>query len=170
VFKKIKYLLISVATLLCGESAHAQTSSYGELQAAYLFNFAKYIKWPGESKVFAIGIFGEADIMDDLESTLKDKKVGGRTIELKIITSMEHLSEFQIVYLPESASKDLNRLKEAVIGKSILIVTEEDLIKKGAAISFIVEDDRLRFKLKRSVLAEAGLVVSEGLLRLAILL
>jgi hypothetical protein len=152
------------------EPTKAQTSSYSELQAAYLFNFAKYIKWPGELKVFTIGVYGETEMMEILQSILKEKKVGGKSIELKQINSMDALGEVQIVYLPESNSKNINSLKNAVTGKNILIVTEDDLIKKGACVSFIVEDNRLIFKLKKSALSDAGLVASEGLLRLAILL
>jgi hypothetical protein len=42
------------------------------------------------------------------------------------------------------------------------------MIKKGAMISFVVEDEKLRFKLKKASLASAGLVASDGLLKLAI--
>jgi hypothetical protein len=150
------------------ETARAQTSSYGELQAAYLFNFAKYIKWPGELPVFVVGIYGDAEIFDGLQSTLKTKKIGGRDIELREIKSLDQLAGCQIIYLPESASESLSEIRETTAGKNVLIVTEEDLIKKGATISFVVEDDRLRFKLKKSALSEAGLTATEGLLKLAI--
>jgi hypothetical protein len=79
-------------------------------------------------------------------------------------------ADCQIIYLPESSSHELSLLKGATAGRSILIVTEVDLIKKGAGISFVVEGDRLRFKLKKSILADVGLTASEGLLKLAILL
>jgi hypothetical protein len=139
-----------------------------DLQAAYLFNFAKYIKWPQESSTFVIGVYGEQEILVVLNNTLKGKKVGGKAIELKVIENTEEALQCNIVYVTGSGSKGINGLVTAMEGKNILIVTEEDLIKKGAAISFVVEDDRLRFKLKKTVLAKSGLVASEGLLKLAI--
>lgn len=153
-----------------GSKAQAQISSYGELQAAYLYNFAKYITWPTETQQFVIGVFGDAGIMGDLEITLKGKKVRGKLILLKKVTDEEELIDCNIVYLSESNSANIELLIAAVKGKSVLIVTEEDLIRKGAAISFVVSDDRLKFKLKRKILSEAGLVASDGLLKLAILL
>lgn len=154
--------------LTCGEAV-GQTSSYGELQAAYIYNFAKYIKWPMESKVFSIGIYGESEVTSELRNTLQGKKIGGDEIKVSVMSALTDLNDFHIVYLPVSNSRSINLLKEAVKGKNILIVSEEDLIKRGASISFVVEHDRLRFKLKKDSLSEAGLEASEGLLKLAIL-
>jgi len=148
---------------------YAQASSYGELQAAYLYNFAKYVKWPRDPVVFVVGVYGASDITDALENTLKGKKIAGKDIELRMLSDPHDISECHIVYVSESNSKSIALVKETVGSNSILIVTEEDLIKKGATISFVVEDDRLKFKLKKSALSNAGLTATEGLLRLAIL-
>jgi hypothetical protein len=138
------------------------------LQAAYIFNFAKYIKWPGETKIFVIGVYNDEEIMDLLKTVLSEKKIGGRAIELKMLTKPEDLNGCNIVYVPEGGSRNVNDLSDSISGKNILLVTEEDMIKKGAMISFVVEDEKLRFKLKKTSLASAGLVASDGLLKLAI--
>jgi hypothetical protein len=151
-------------------NSNGQTSSYGELQAAYIFNFAKYIKWPGNADVFVIGVAGETDILDALQNTLKGKKVGGREIEIRTITTPEEAAKCRIVYLPASNSAAIDDLRMSIFGKNFLIVTEEDLIRRGACISFVVENDRLRFKLRKAALEAAGLEASEGLLKLAILI
>lgn len=80
-------IVLALGFSIIGKAAQAQTSSYGELQAAYIYNFAKYISWPDEAQQFVIGVFGDADIMDDLEITLKGKKVRGKPIALKKITT-----------------------------------------------------------------------------------
>jgi hypothetical protein len=163
------YFLVSAVWVVSfTPSANAQTSSYGELQGAYMFNFAKYIKWPGEIKQFTIGIYGKSDFIETWQNTLASKKIGGRDIALREISKLEDLGECNIVYVPEAESKKISEIRAAVSGKNVLIVTEEDQIKKGATISFVVEDDRLRFKIKKSLLTEAGLVASEGLLKIAI--
>src|ERR1041385_3701185 len=141
-------------------SAQAQNSSYGELQSAYLFNFAKYIKWPEESKVFTIGVLGKDEIMQTLGTTLSGKKIGGAQIELIEISSLEKLPECRIIYVPEAQSRSLSSLTTSLSGKSTLVVTEDDLIKKGSMISFVIEEDRLRFKVNKKLLTDAGLIVS----------
>lgn len=169
-FKKINCFLFLTTLLfaIAGENAFAQISSYEELQAAYIYNFAKYIKWPEDKSTFIIGVYGGTEIMEFLQKTLEGKKVGTKEIELRVLKKTDPFLDCNIIYVPESESKKISELTAAIAGKSILLVSEEDLIRKGATISFVVEDDRLRFKLKRSALAEAGLSASEGLLKLAI--
>jgi hypothetical protein len=152
--------------------AAAQSSLYEELQAAYLFNFAKYVKWPAEHDTFVIGIYGEPGNIDFLRSTLETKKIRGKAVEVRVLTTVEGIEKqaISMIYVPESGTKYFGTLLHALAGKSILIVTEKDMIKKGAMISFIVEDDKLRFKLKKSALDEVELVASDGLLKLAIVL
>ncbi len=166
----LNYRLLLVIVLLAGIAVPgvSQTSSYSELQAAYLYNFAKYIRWPGESGQFTIGVLGSEAVVKDLGTTLKDKKVAGKLLVIKLIASADALDGVQILFLPEAASSDLPKVIDPAISRNILVVTEEDLIKKGAGISFVVQDDKLHFKLKKKIIDETKLVVSDGLLRLAI--
>jgi hypothetical protein len=115
-----------------------------------------------------IGVYDDEGIMDLLKTVLSGKKIVGKEIEIKMLTNSEDLTGCNIIYVPEGGSKSVNALSNSISGKSILLVTEEDMIKKGAMISFVVEDEKLRFKLKQTSLAGAGLIVSEGLLKLAI--
>src|ERR1044072_2202402 len=81
---------LGVTLLLPGPCVQAQEVSYGELQAAYLYNFAKYIKWPTTIDVFVIGVFAEESaMMQILENTLKGKRIGGKPVFLKKIVSVE---------------------------------------------------------------------------------
>lgn len=146
----------------------SQTSSYSELQAAYLYNFAKYIRWPGESQQFTIGVLGSDETVKELGRILKDKKIAGKPLVIKLMDAGDPLNGIQILFLPEEASAGLPDIVQPALGNSTLVVTEEDLIKKGAGISFVVQDDKLRFKIKKKILDDSRLVVSDGLLRLAI--
>jgi hypothetical protein len=128
------------------------------------------VKWPEEPETFVIGIYGEADNIDFLRSALESKKIRGKSIVLTILMDAEELTDVSMIYVPESSTKNFNTLVQALADKSILIVTGKDLIRKGAMISFVVEDDKLRFKLRKSALEAVDLVASDGLLKLAILL
>jgi hypothetical protein len=164
-----RFLFLSITLILSTkETAYAQISSYQELQAAYIYNFAKYIKWPGEAEAFVIGVYDDEEVMNLLKAVLSEKKIGGREIELKMLTKSADLTGCNIVYVPERGSRYVSDLSDSISGRNILLVTEEDMIKKGAMISFVVEDEKLRFKLKKTSLASAGLVASDGLLKLAI--
>lgn len=156
--------MLCITTSTC-----AQTFSYKELQAAYIYNFAKYIKWPTVSNTFVIGVYREVENVEILKKALAGKTVRSKMIEIRLLDNVNDLSGINIVYLPESESKYIKEVVGAVSGSPILLVTEEDLIKKGAAISFVVSDDLLKFKLKKVVFDVTGLVAMDGLLKLAIL-
>ncbi|GAA0894090.1 hypothetical protein GCM10009122_37700 [Fulvivirga kasyanovii] len=149
--------------------ATAQVSSYQELQGAYLYNFAKYIVWPEEdSELFIIGVIEHAEITDHFKDIFKDKKVRGMKIKLKTIHSETELSPAHMVYMPNNSSLDISSIKSALQGTSTLIVTEEDLIGKGANISFIKKGKSLRFTVDEKALTGIGLTANQGLLNLAI--
>jgi hypothetical protein len=168
----LKYLLVLMLCFIGHYHAAGQSSSYEDLQAAYVFNFAKYVTWSGNThETFVIGIYAERndeDIFHYLQAVLKGKMIQGRSIELRVIQNVEETENINILYVPRSGSKNMTKLVSAVGSRSILIVSEDDLIKRGAMISFVVEDDKLRFKMNQKSLKAAGLTASEGLLKLAI--
>ena len=170
-FQKHKILLLAIFFfgMSWGEKVQGQVSSYEELQAAYIYNFAKYVIWPAPTETFVVGVYGDLEIMEFLEKAFSGKKIAGRTVELKAIkTKMEALM-CNIIYVPESSSRSMRQISLDTQGNNILIVTEDDLTRRGAAISFVVDNDHLRFILNRSALAAAGLSATEGLIKLAIL-
>lgn len=167
---KIKgFALLVTFIVVSTTTSNAQTSSYQELQAAYIFNFAKYVVWPEAAPVFVVGVYGETESIEFLEKAFHEKRIAGKNTEVKVIENPEDSRDCNIIYVPESESKNLKNLLTEIEARSILVVTEEDLIKRGAGISFIVEDDRLKFKIKRSVLQASKLRASDGLLKLAII-
>lgn len=174
ILKKVKKLFISFLAILVFSLANchisAQTFSYGELEAAYLYNFIKYTKCPGNVSILTISVFGETENMDELKKFFKGKKNAGSNIELKIINTEEEAIRCQIIYLPASASSKLPSLLKVTSGKNVLIVTEDDLAKKGATISFFIDDERLKFKINKTALLKSGIEASEGLLKLGVIL
>ncbi|ELR73071.1 putative transmembrane protein [Fulvivirga imtechensis AK7] len=162
-------LFILALAFASPQNAKAQASSYEELQAAYIYNFAKYIRWPEEQPTFVIGIVGDNEgILTVLTNVLKSKKIGGKPVEVGNVDKTDTLTQYHILYIPHTESKKVEGITQSLQGKSVLVVTERDMIKKGASISFTVIDNKLRFKLNREVLQNARLIASEGLIKLAI--
>jgi hypothetical protein len=169
---RLKYLLVVMICILGHYHAAGQSSSYEDLQAAYVFNFAKYVAWPSNThETFVIGIYAERvdeEIFRYLQAVLKGKMIQGKSVDLRVIQTVDEITDINILYVPGEASKSMSKLVTAVGTRSILIVSEDDLIKRGAMISFVVEDDKLRFKMNQKSLKAAGLTASEGLIKLAI--
>lgn len=144
-------------------------SNYSKLQAAYIYNFAKYITWSYPSDTFYIAIYGNIQIARELSVATLNKRVNGIPIRIKIINDQEPAKNCQLVFLAKQKSRELSELLKVLMDRQVLLVTEDDLISKGAGISFIVRNNMLRFKLNETYLKKANLKASEGLLNLAIL-
>ena len=138
----------------------------------FLYNFMKYIEWPAEaSGDFVIGVVGDSPIKKELLVLSENKKVKGRKIVMQIINSPEDALLCTMIYIPSSKSAMLKPITEKIRGKAVLIVAQrEGLAKKGAGISFMIDDDDvLKFDINKSVLNRQNLKVANILVQLGIL-
>lgn len=164
--RKAGFLLV-FALVLSIQSSFAQMSSY-KAQSLFIYNFTKHIKWPSTPEVFKIGVLGKSEITDELATTLKGKLVDGKSIQIVSITSAEEATQCQLIYVPNTKSNDLTKIISSINNKDILVVTENDLSEKGAGISFVTKEEKLRFRINQEALSKSGLQVSGGLVSLAL--
>lgn len=137
----------------------------------FLYNFMKYVEWPDPNGDFVIGVVGESPIKKELEVLAQTKKAKGRKIVVKTVITPEDAILCSMIYIPSSKSSLLKPIAEKIRGKAVLIVAErEGLAKKGAGISFeIDDDDALKFDINKSVLDGQSLKVANLLMQLGIL-
>lgn len=157
-------------TFFVGAMQISNAQSSHKLQALYIYSFAKYVSWEQDSIRFTVGVFGKSDIIQELEKGARQRKISGKSVEVKQFNKLEAIERCHILYLPAEYSKSLPGLLAAIEGKPILVVTEDDLARKGAGIGFFIENNRLRFKLNIEVLKDLGLKVNKGLLDLAVVI
>ena len=135
----------------------------------FLYNFMKYIEWPADQTGdFVIGVVGDSPIKKDLQTLAETKKAKGRKIVIKIIAATEDALSCNMIFIPSAKSAQLKSIAEKVKGKAVLIVAErEGLAKKGAAISFAInDDDALQFDFNKSVLDSQSLKIANLLMQL----
>ena len=131
----------------------------------------KYVEWPNANGDFVIGVIGESPIQKELEELSKNKKAKGRKIVVLNITKPNDVFLCNMIYLPSSKSAQLKSISEKLKGKPVLIVAErEGLAKKGAAISFVIDDDdALKFDINKSVIDSQSLKIASLLVKLGTL-
>ena len=170
----IKYALASgfFLAIFVGktERAYSQDADY-KAYTLFLYNFMKYIEWPNTEGDFVVGVMGDSPIKKELIALSETKKAKGRKIIVKVIHTADEAVGCSMVYIPSAKSSMLKLLLEKTKSKPILIVGErEGLAKKGAAISFVVDDDdALKFDMNKSVIDSQSLKVTNLLVQLAIL-
>lgn len=156
-------LVLIIAAVLYSTSSSAQISNR-KLEAIYLYNFTKYINFSTTSG-YKIGVLQDTEIAQELQENLKSKA----GIEVEMISSVGEAQSCNIIYVPKTKSSHLSELVSQLNKSEVLIVTEEDLAKQGAPISFVIDGSKLRFKINKLALEQSGLQASTSLLSLAIL-
>lgn len=149
-----------------------QEDTNAKIRAIYLCSFTKYFDWPPAYKEgdFIIGIYGSnPSLYSELTRMASTKTVGSQKYDIKSISSTSGLGKCHILFVTADKSDRLNEIVGSLKGKSTLIVTEKTgLAKQGAAINFVIMDNKQKFELNRSNAEKYNLKVSSNLATLAI--
>ncbi len=150
------------------QTVSAQTNFY-KLHALFIYNFIKNIQWQNVGDKFLIGVYGSDNAVKVLKENLKNKKMGTKNIEVVRVNSPADASECEVIYAPKSSKAKIIDFINGSNPQGKLFVTEDDLTKNGASISFIIQNSKLRFKINKNKIDDAGLKVSNSLLSLGII-
>jgi hypothetical protein len=144
-----------------------------EIKAAYLFNFLKFVEWPGDSLADAkedwvIGIVGDSRVGGELRRLVTGKRVEGRGLLVKRFGVTDNLRRCNILFVSASEEKHLPAIFNALEGSSVLTVGDiEHFIGRGGMIQFVAEGGRVRMDIDVGATGRARLKVSSKLLTLA---
>jgi hypothetical protein len=148
------------------------SSSNAKIKASFIYNFTKYIEWPDKYKEgnFVVGVLGTTSFYNDLVTLLNTKTVGNQRFEIKNFASVDAISGIcHILFIPTESSSMLPEVLKKIKGKSTLVVTEKPgLAKKGAAINFVVENNKQKFEMNKANIEKYNLKVSTTLASYAI--
>jgi len=163
--------------LTCAHRAGAETLTESKVKSAFLYNFAKFVKWPPDSLATAATPFTFCTLGDNaLQGTL-DEVLQGKTIDDRPLLSrhLQHASELkgcQVLFLSEAASLTDGKSIANLRLPGLLIVSEagerKEVSKEDAMITFVLESNRVRFVIDAKAAGRAGLIVSSKLLSLAL--
>ncbi len=119
---------------------------------------------------FIIQIVGSnANLSQELNKMAATKQIGTQKLEIKLTTSLDPSLKPHMIYLLNESSDLLKDCNSKYKGNGTLIITEKSgLAKAGAAINFVVADNKQRFEYSESNAKKAGLKTGDGLNSLAI--
>lgn len=153
--------------------ARAQTQAEYSIKAVYLTKFAPFIEWP--DRAFASGsapvticVIGEDPFGNVLDKAAA-ASTGGRSLTVRRIATLDTsdvavLSGCQIAYVndPLTGLDVLDALK----AKPVVTVTDSGMRVHGV-ISFVMQDNHVRFDIDDSLAERNGIHFSSKLLELA---
>ena len=144
-----------------------------EVKAAYLYNFGRFVEWPGKGAAaqggsFTVCVLGQDPFGSRLDATLAGETIGGKTIVAKRISSAEESGNCQILFLSLTDDSRLNKVIADLVKKAVLTVSDApQFVKCGGMIQFVLEGKKVRFEVNLTATQHAGLTLSSELLKVA---
>lgn len=161
--------LIAACSLIPGGAAAQAVPEY-ELKAAFIYNFALFVDWPGDARkegAFILCIAG-GGLSGAAFDVLEGKPVRSQKLAVKRVDGMQRLDECHMLYIAPTEEMRLNQILELAGSRSILTVADaEGWSERGVMINLVTRRKRLAFDVNLNALRRAGLVMSSRLLRLA---
>ncbi len=170
----MKKLILLIVILISVGGAMAQDEKpMHEIHAQMIYNFIKYIQWPNETEAgdFVVGVMGDDDMLKTLKGWYDGKPKGAKKYVIKKLNTADEAASCAVVYLGKSKSKEIENIKTAIVGKSVLTVSDGfNLGQKGSCINFKIIDGKLKFELNQASVAASSLKVSSQLSGMAIVI
>ena len=170
---KLSLLCAVWITALGGIAARADEAPEYQVKAAFLYNFAKFVEWPADalpqdSSPFVIGVLGDDPFGANLDKTVEGKALGEHKIVAKRFKKLEDVQTCHILFVCRSEKDKLSKIVERLGKANTLVVGDTDqLLQRGGAINFTLEDKKVRFEINADAAERADLKVSSKLMQLA---
>jgi TonB family protein len=122
-----------------------------QVDAAYLYNFAKMARWPSESlpdgAALIIGVLGgDGEFVKVLRDVLVGKDINGHTVEIRYLRSAEEVKPCHLVFF--RFAEPINRAIIRRLGSSnvLLVGEDKDFLNDGGMINLTPRDGRVTYE------------------------
>ncbi len=167
-------VLLAAVVCLHASSVCAQPAVPIEanVRAVFLFNFTKYVTWPaaaiGERSLSELRICVTAndEFYSLLKAAVEGETVDGRRLVPVALEGLDDAKTCQILYVGDSRTLDAKAWLSMVRTGQVLTVADGAL-NDETVITFVRDDNRIRFDINRAAADRRNLNVSAKLLRLA---
>jgi len=143
-----------------------------KIKVAYVYNFPKFVDWPGDDKnkpadPIRICVIG-TDPIRTMLGELSIRYVEKRPIKVSHVENADALSACHLLYVSRSEELLLPLLLQRNQGKPVLTVSDiPQFAQKGGMIGFVTEMDHVKIEINQGAVHQAGLKVRAKLLEIA---
>lgn len=149
----------------------AQVYSEDAVKATFLSRFARYVDWPpnlADSQQFTIAVLGADGVALELQRLLPGSPIDRRPVQVRKIRRLTEIGDAQMLYIGPARSNELRSAVAAITTRPVLLVTDDEHgLDAGAAVNFLLVDQRVRFEVSVLAAERAGLRISAELLSVA---
>jgi hypothetical protein len=153
-------------------NVEAEPNNESTIKALFVYNFTKQIEWPEESFVkpqFTICVLDDIEIAERLIEIVKGRKYFDKNFEVKIIKNINESIGAQMLFIPQSKGKKIEKELMGIPQTGLLIITEEKSMPANySSINLIEKNSQLRFEINLPLTKKQNIKISNNLLKLAI--
>ena len=166
--------LCVVAVFLSCALSGAQSSrpSESQVEAAYLYNFGKFVTWPSDrlatSEAFYVCVLGKDPFGPVLDETVNGEQIDGKNVRILRISRVQEGRSCHILFVSSSEEKSLPVI--IVEAQRMHVLTVSDMphfAERGGTIGLVHQQDRIRFEVNRTGAEDCHLGLSSELLKVA---
>lgn len=163
--------LVLLAVFGCAGAHPEGPLSDAQIKAGFVYNFAKYIEWPGEAfqhkdAPFTLCMVGR-DSLAGAMAALEGKSVHGRPLHLRKLATAEDLRECHLAFFSDSEERRLAQTLRGTSGPLLTVSDVDGFVDVGGGIGLVYTDERIQFEVNLPALQKANLKASSQLLKLA---
>jgi len=134
-----------------------------KIKAGYLYNFTKFITWPGDNaKTFNLCILG-ADPFGDLLNPIEQRSALERPIKLLRLERLTGNLHCHILFVSEA--HDLASVK--ALTTTLIVGEYQGFAAQGGMIGFVNKESRIKLQINLQAIKQSGLKISAKLLEVA---
>jgi hypothetical protein len=177
-FQRVRAPLACVAVTLAflvttGLLAQQPKPNEYQVKATYLYNFGRFVRWPGtipagKGDSFLVCVIGRDPFGSILDVTLAGEALDGKPVVLRRISKPQDARECRILFISSTEEKHLNEILTALDQSGVLTVSDmPGFTRRGGMIQFVLDGDRVRFEINLTSTEDARLTLSSELLKVA---
>jgi len=163
--------MVKAVPLAAVAAALPPAPSQLDVQAVYLFDFAKFVRWPEgqEHSTLTICVAGQKGYAGSLTRLAKGEQIDARPLAVRVVQTAADVAGCGILFVDVSAKDQEAAMLTATAGKPVLTVSDiPGFLDSGGMIQFVVIDQRVRFSVDLRATTRSGLGLSSELLKVAV--
>lgn len=172
----IRHILTFVCLVAClvvcvGSKVSAREQTLGSLKAAYVYNIAKFTRWPdsaftAKDNQFKLCLYGDDDTTSQLK-LLSNRNINNHPILVKTVTTESAFNDCQLLYISATENRRYRYLLSLINRKTTLTISNDSrFLRLGGLINLTELGQRLQFEVNMEQLENSKLTLSSKLLAL----
>ncbi len=164
--------MLASTTLVPSQSgARSLHPTQNDVEAAYLYNFGKFVHWPSDAEHGALNIciLGNDQFGPNLDQIVANESIDSRHLAVVRLPDTSGIKSCAILFINSAEAPHLEADLSALAASPIMTVSDmPGFLDRGGMVQFVVKDGKVRFEVNLNATGKCGLVLSSQLLKVAV--